>query len=178
MITNANASNYILAGGTLLAAIFVAVQAWYARSTFLEGEATRVLERKLDLCFDNFDQAAQLDSALRVATPDMDMQEKWPPMVKVETRQQLELIHSSVVPKVDALESGLTKASVLGGLDKYRDYLAQQVRGLSKQLLDVSPTRLDPENEETKAVFARLSEFLGAQYSVFTGCRLIAEGKV
>lgn len=178
MITSANASNYILAGGTMLAAIFVAVQAWYARSTFLEGEATRVLERKLDLCFDNFDQAAQLDAALRLASPGMDMQDKWPPMVVVETPQQLVVIHSSVVPKVDALESGLTKASVLGGLDKYRDYLAQQVRGLSKQLLDLNPARFDPENEETKVVFAKLSDFLGAQYSVFTGCRLIAEGKV
>ena len=178
MITGPNASNYILAGGTMLAAIFVAVQAWYARSTFLEGEATRVLERKLDHCFDNFDQAAQLDSALRLASPGMDMQETWPPMVVVKTPQQLAKIQSAVVPKVDALESGLTKASVLGGLDKYRDYLAQQVRGLSKQLLDLNPAQFDPENAETKAVFAKLSDFLGAQYSVFTGCRLIAEGKV
>ena len=178
MISSANASNYILAGGTMLAAIFVAVQAWYARSTFLEGEATRVLERKLDHCFDNFDQAAQLDSALRLASPGMDMQETWPPMVVVKTPQKLAAIQSDVVPKIDALESGLTKASVLGGLDKYRDYLAQQVRGLSKQLLDLNPAQFDPENDETKAVFAKLSDFLGAQYSVFTGCRLIAEGKV
>ncbi|MEM6636502.1 MAG: hypothetical protein AAF667_11480 [Pseudomonadota bacterium] len=177
MTTGGNTSNYILAAGTLLAAIFVAVQAWYARTSFLEGEATRVLERKLDLCFDNFDQAAALDSVLRQTVPNMEMQDVWPPMVVIETPSQLWVLRDAVVPELDALEAGLTKASVLGGLDKYRGYLAQQLRGLSKQLTDISPMRFDPTDEENAEVFARLSDFLGAQYSVFTGCRLLAEGQ-
>ncbi len=170
-------SNYVLAGGTLLAASFVAVQAYYARSSFVEGEATRFLERKLDLCFENFDDAARLDAALRLAVPGMAMQRTWPPRVVVETGAKLAAVQSDVVPALDALEAGLTKARVLGGLDKYRAYLAQQVRGLSKQVMDLTPAALGPENETTTAIFARLSDFLGAQYSVFTGCRLVAEGK-
>ena len=59
MVTAANFSNYTLAAGTLVAALFVAVQAYYARSSYVEGEATRFLERKLDICFENFDAAAQ-----------------------------------------------------------------------------------------------------------------------
>ena len=49
MVTATNFSNYTLAAGTLLAAGFVAVQAYYARSSYVEGEATRFLERKLDI---------------------------------------------------------------------------------------------------------------------------------
>lgn len=171
-------SNYTLAAGTLLAATFVAIQAWYARSSFVEGEATRFLERKLDICFDNFDDAARLDAALRLAVPGMAMQETWPPKVKVETPQALATLQGDVIPTLNALDAGLTKASVLGGLDKYRAYLAQQIGGLSKKVQDLTPADLAPENQKTEAVLATLSDFLGAQYSVFTGCRLIAEGKV
>ncbi len=169
--------NYLLAAATLLAALFVAVQAWYARTSFVEASATRLLEKKLDICFDNFDAAAELDAALRLAVPEMMLQETWPPKVVIEDAARLATLQRDVVPKLNALESGLTKASVLGPLDKYRSYLTQQVRGLSKRLMDLRPEQLGPENEETKAVSALLSDFLEAQYSVFTGCRLVAEGE-
>lgn len=55
----------IFAGSTLLATLFVAMQAWYARVAFVEASQTRLLENKLDLCFENFDDAAALDLALR-----------------------------------------------------------------------------------------------------------------
>lgn len=177
MATSASASNLVLACGTMLAAIFVAIQAWVARTSFVEGEAARIIERKLDICFENFDDAAQLDAALRLAVPGMAAPDEWPPKVKVETPAVLAIVKREIVPKLDDLEAGLTKASVLGNLDKFRAYLAQQIRGLSKQILDVNPAHLGPENEQTKAVFAKLSDFLGAQYSVFTGCRLLAEGR-
>lgn len=170
-------SNYILAGGTLLAATFVAVQAWTARTAYIEANETRFLEKKLEICFDNFDEAAGLDAALRRALPDMMTQAEWPPRIVVETPAKLVQVQRDVVPGLNALESGLTKASVLGPLDKYRAYLAQQLRGLSKRLLDITPDRIGTDDKDTGAVFATLSEFLGAQYSVFTGCRLIAEGK-
>lgn len=174
-----NPSNYLLAGATLLAALFVAVQAWYARNSYVEASATRLLETKLDICFDNFDAAASLDAALRLAVPDMAMQEVWPPKVVIRDPAHLLSIQQEIVPHLNALESGLTKASVFGPLDKYRSYLTQQVRGLSKRVLDLNPDALAPENEDnkdTEAVTAQLSDFLGAQYSVFTGCRLVAEG--
>lgn len=170
-------SNFTLAAGTLLAALFVAVQAWYARSSFVEGEASRRLERKLDLCFENFDAAASLDAALRRAVPSMQTQEVWPPKIVIEGASHLLEVQQSIVPLLDALDSGLTKASVLGGLDKYRAYLAQQLQGLSKQLIDVAPAQIIEQDEPTMLMLNRLSEFVGAQYSVFTGCRLIAEGE-
>ncbi|WP_323763406.1 hypothetical protein [Marinovum sp.] len=170
-------STTVLAASTLVAALFVAVQAWYARTSFVEASETRFLERKLDICFDNFDDAAELDRVLRAAVPEMLTQEVWPPQVAVETPERLALFHREVVPKLDALDAGLTKASVLESLDKYRAYLAQKLRGLSKRLRDVSPGDLSPENTDTQAVFAALSEFLGGQYQVLTGCRLVAEGK-
>ncbi|MDJ0825939.1 MAG: hypothetical protein QNJ16_10595 [Rhodobacter sp.] len=176
-MTGATASNFILAGGTLLAALFVAIQAFYARSSYVEAEASKFLERKLDICFQNFDDAARLDAALRLAVPGMATQDTWPPKVVVETPEALAALQREVVPMLDALDAGLTKATVLDQLDKYRAYLAQQIRGLSKRLLDLTPAQLGPENEQTKATLAVLSDFLGAQYSVFTGCRLIAEGK-
>ena len=71
-------SNFMLAGGTLLAAIFVAIQAYYARSSYVEADATRFLERKLDICFENFDDAARLDAMLRVTVPNMADQDVWP----------------------------------------------------------------------------------------------------
>lgn len=178
MAEHAQVSNYLLAAGTIVAALFVAVQAWYARSAYVEETETRFLEKKLDICFENFDQAAQLDAALRYAVADpMKMMADWPPKVAVEDAETLMAMQKDVVPKLNALEAGLTKASVLGPLDKYRAYLAQQVRGLSKRLLDVNPAALGTAGSESEAVLALLSDFLGAQYSVFTGCRLVAEGE-
>lgn len=172
-------SNYLLAGSTLVAAIFVAVQAWYARVAFVEASETRLLEKKLDICFENFDEAADLDTALRLAAPGMALEDTWPPRIVVEDARRLGTIQADVVPKLNALEAGLAKASILGELDKHRAYLAQQLRGLSKRLLDIVPARVgqDKMDEEIDAVFATLSDFLGAQYLVFTGCRLVAEGE-
>lgn len=169
--------NYLLAIGTIVAALFVAVQAWYARIAYVETSQTRFLERALDICFDNFDQAARLDAALRYDLPDMAVTEGWPPKIAVTQGADLERLQRAVIPHLDALEAGLTKASVLGPLDKFRAYLAQQSRGLSKRLLDIRPEGLSPQTEDTRAAFAALSDFFGAQYSVFTGCRLVAEGK-
>ena len=176
-MNGSNLSNYMLAGGTLIAALFVAVQAYYARSSYVEADATRFLERKLDICFENFDDAAQLDSMLRATVPGMTEQEVWPPKVRIETPRALAEIQTKVVPLLDKLTAGLTKASVLGGLDKYRQYLSERINGLSKKLLDLRPADLDPENPTTQAIVAQLSDFIGAQYSVFTGCRLIAKGE-
>ena len=69
-----DASTIVLAASTLVAALFVAVQAWYARTSFVEASETRFLERKLDICFENFDAAAQLDIELRAAVPEMAAQ--------------------------------------------------------------------------------------------------------
>ncbi|WP_172299901.1 hypothetical protein [Pseudoruegeria sp. HB172150] len=177
MAEGANISNYLLAGGTLIAALFVAVQAWYARVAYVEASETRFLEKKLDICLQNFDEAARLDVALRLAVPGMADQEAWPPKIIVEDGARLAVLQRDVVPPLNALEAGLTKASVLGQLDKYRAYLAQRLEGLSKRLMDMTPTVVAAGSEETKGAFAALSDFLGAQYSVFTGCRLVAEGK-
>jgi len=177
MVTATNFSNYTLAAGTLLAAAFVAVQAYYARSSYVEGEATRFLERKLDICFENFDAAAKLDATLRNVVPGMRAQDVWPPMIAIETQRDLVRLQDTVAPMLDKLEAGFTKAQVLGGLDKYRAYLAQQLSGLSKRLYDINPGDMTAQIEENNAVLKQLSEFVGGQYSVFTGCRLIARGE-
>ena len=161
----------------MIAAAFVAVQAYYARSSYVEGEATRFLERKLDICFENFDSASRLDASLRLAVPGMVAQEIWPPRVVIETPEQLTALKREVVPHLAQLQAGLTKATVLDGLDKYRGFLAQQLEGLSKNVLDLTPEQLNPDDAHGTSVLAKLSDFIGAQYSVFTGCRLIAEGK-
>ena len=171
-------SNFMLAGGTLLAAIFVAIQAYYARSSYVEADATRFLERKLDICFENFDDAARLDAMLRVTVPSMADQDVWPPKVEINTGATLFQVQTKVVPLLDKLTAGFTKASVLGGLDKHRDYLAARIEGLSKQLLDISPDDIAKPTEATTLTFAKLSDFIGAQYSVFTGCRMIARGEI
>lgn len=177
-------STFVLAASTFLAAAFVAVQAFYARTSYVEGEATRFLERKLDICFENFDAAARIDAGLRQAIPGMASADDWPPKVRVESADVLARVKTEIVPLLDRLDAGLTKAQVLGGLDKYRAYLGQELRGLSKQLLDLNPATLaaennpdNPDHKANAAVFNKLSEFIGAQYAVFTGCRLVAEGK-
>lgn len=175
-----NRTNALLASSTLLAAVFVAAQAWYARVAYVEEAKTRLLQNKLDLCFQNFDDAAALDAALRAAAPGMADVDHWPPRIMLEDQEHLAHLQQSVVPRLNALESGLFKASILGELDKYRAYLAQELTGLSKRVLDIVPARVgqDEMDKEINGVMSALSEFLGAQYSVFTGCRLVAEGKV
>lgn len=172
-------SNVLLAGSTLVAALFVAVQAFYARVAFVDASETRLLEKKLDICFQNFDAAANLDTSLRRSAPGMGLDDVWPPRIELLDVAQLRAMQDQVVPQLNALESGLAKASILGELDKYRAFLAQELRGLSKRLLDIVPARIgqDRMDKEIDAVMASLSDFLGAQYSVFTGCRLVAEGK-
>lgn len=175
----APSANMLLAGATLVATLFVAAQAWYARVTYVEQSHSRLLQEKLDLCFETFDAAAELDMSLRQSMPGLDTQDNWPPRIEVTDAQALERLQVAVVPRLNALESWLFKASILGPLDKYRAYLAQELTGLSRRLLDIAPARIgeDRMDREIDAVFATLSEFLGAQYSVFTGCRLVAEGK-
>ncbi|MGV6849520.1 MAG: hypothetical protein ACWA5A_14195 [Marinibacterium sp.] len=169
----------LLALSTVVATGFVAVQAWYARVTYVQEAQSRLLQQKLDFCFANFDDAAALDSALRTADPDMMLDDSWPPRIAVADAAHLDRLQRDVVPRLNALESGLYKASILGELDKYRAYLAQELTGLSKRLIDIVPARMGQDQTDTEitAVTTVLSEFLGAQYSVFTGCRLVAEGK-
>ncbi len=169
----------ILAFSTLTATVFVAIQAWYARGAFVEASATRLLEDKLDICFTSFDEAAALDTALRRAAPGMGLEDVWPPQIKAEDPATLRRIQRDVVPRLNALESSLIKATILGDLDRFRGYLAQELSGLSKNLLDVPPDRMHEPDVAARldASLATLSEFIGAQYPVMTGCRLIAEGK-
>lgn len=167
------------AASTLLATLFVAMQAWYARVAFVEASETRLLEDKLAICFDNFDDAASLDIALRQIVPSMLLDEQWPPKIAIKDAEMLRKMQYDVVPRLNDLQSGLIKASILGDLDKHRGYLVQELNGLSKRLLDLVPPRIGEEkmDREIDAVMTTLSEFLGAQYSVLTGCRLVAEGK-
>ncbi|MEM7720330.1 MAG: hypothetical protein AAF222_14120 [Pseudomonadota bacterium] len=162
----------------MLAAIFVAVQAYYARSSFVQADESRFLERKLDICFENFDEAARLDAMLRSTVPSMMEQEVWPPRVEINSAEKLVEVQAKVVPLLDGLTTGFTKASVLDTLDKYRAYLEQQLNGLSKRIIDLRPEQILARTDEAEAVLKQLSEFVGAQYSVFTGCRLIAHGKL
>ena len=172
-------SGLLLALSTLVAAVFIAAQAWYARVAFVEASETRLLEGKLDICFENFDQTVALDMALRRIAPGAGIETNWPPRVVIGDADRLARVQDEVVPLLNALQSGLTKASILGSLEKHRAYLAQTLEGLSQRLLSIAPGEIGkPEMDgEIDAVFKTLSEFLGAQYLVFTGCRLVAEGK-
>ena len=172
--------NMVLAGSTLVAAIFVAVQAFYARNAFVAAQESRLLEKKLELCLENFDAAAALDRALRQAAPGPGIEEHWPPKLMVESEARVSALQRTVVPRLDDFQSGLAKASILGPLDKYRAYLAQKLEGLSKGLLDIPAGQAGQGGltDDNLAVIAALSEFLGAQYTVFTGCRLVAEGEI
>jgi len=171
-------ANGLLAASTLVAALFVAVQAWYARVTFVEAASTRLLEDNLDLCFENFDAAVGLDMALRQAASRGGLSE-WPPRIIIEDAETLLRVQAAVVPHLNALEASLAKASIVGRLDKYRDYLADRVRGLSKRLLDIVPSRIGEQamDDEITSVFTHLGDFLGGQYMVFTGCRMFADGE-
>ena len=180
MTTARAPSNLLLAVSTLVAALFVAVQAWYARVAFVEESETRLLEKKLDICFENFDAAVDLDGALRALTPGIGLDEGWPPRVSVMHPQELVAIQVQVVPLLNGLESSLAKASILGPLDRFRVYLSGQAEGLSQRLSVISPARLGDEDmdAELASILEKLSEILGAQYSVFEGCRLVATGDV
>jgi hypothetical protein len=169
----------VLAISTLAAALFVAVQAWYARVQFVETERTRLLEKKLDICFQNFDAAVAVDGALRALSPGFGVNEVWPPKVEVMDAPKLVAIQDEVVPVLNGFQSSLAKASILGPLDRFRTYLSDQVEGLSAELLNLSPAQLDDATgqAEIDEVLHRLSEFFGAQYSVFEGCRLVARGE-
>lgn len=170
--------NTLLAMSTFVAALFVAVQAWYARVAFVETSRTRLLEDKLDLCFENFDAAVALDTQLRAASPLTAAEDAWPPKVILQDVDALMQVQRNVVPAVNALEASLSKASILGQLDKHRGYLADRIQGLSKSLLDINASQIGQKkmDAEIDRVLTRLSDFLGGQYLVFTGCRLVADG--
>ena len=172
-------SNLILALSTLVAALFVAVQAWYARVAFVEGSETRLLEKKLDICFQNFDAAVALDSELRALSPGIGVDEGWPPKVSVMGGRDLAILQERVVPQLNGLDSSLAKASILGPLDRFRNFLMGRADGLSQRLLMVSPARMGEAKTDAELtnILETLSDFLGAQYSVFEGCRLVAKGE-
>lgn len=179
METSGRGVGIVIALSTLVAALFVAVQAWYARVAYVETERTRLLEKKLDICFQNFDAAVALDGALRELSPGFGMTEAWPPKVDVMNVGELVLIQERIVPMLNGFESSLAKASILGPLDRFRQYLSGEMEGLSGDLQNLSPAQLLDEagTEEVDVVLERLSEFFAAQYSVFEGCRLVADGK-
>jgi hypothetical protein len=171
-------ANTILAISTLVATIFVALQAWYARVAYVSAAETRLLEDKLDLCFDNFDAAAALDAELRSLTPGSGADEEWPPRIDVMSGAHLAALHNQIVPLLNRLETSLAKASILGEPDRFRLFLTGQIKGLAPRLMALSPARIgEPEtNAELDEILTTLSDFLGAQYAVFEGCRLVAEG--
>lgn len=170
----------LLAISTLIAAIFVAVQAWYARGAFVESTRTRLLEQKLDLCFQSFDAAVALDGELRALSPGFGADEVWPPKVTVMDAPKLVEIQDHVVPRLNQLQTAIGKASILGPLDRFRAYLDGELDGLSEDLLMASPAQLGTEDGRAGLadILNTLSEFFGAQYSVFEGCRLVAKGEV
>jgi hypothetical protein len=171
-------ANTILAISTLVATIFVALQAWYARVAYVSAAETRLLEDKLDLCFDNFDAAAAVDTELRALTPGAGSDESWPPKVGVMSGTDLETLQAKVVPLLNKLETSLAKASILGEPDRFRLFLIGRLNGVAQRLMALSPARLgEPETDaELASILTTLSDFLGAQYAVFEGCRLVAEG--
>ena len=171
-------SNLLLAVSTLIAAIFVGAQAWVARVAFVEASETRLLEKKLDICFQNFDAAVALDGELRALSPGIGTDEAWPPRVEVMEGRDIVRLQGRIVPLLNGLESSLAKASILGPLDRFREFLSGRLEGLSQRLLMISPARLEDAvtAEELGDILDSLSDFLGAQYSVFEGCRLVADG--
>jgi hypothetical protein len=168
-----------LAISSTVATLFLAYQAVLARTTYVEATESRFLEKKMEICFDNFDSAVRLDAALRQADPSILSSDDWPPKVRVRNAADVERLKALVIPRLDELEAGLTKAEVLGGVDVHRQYLAQKLRGLSKSLLDLRAGYvLENVSTEGRAILDDLSEFIGAQYPVFTGCRMVALGEV
>ena len=178
METGGRSVGITLALSTFVAALFVAVQAWYARVAYVEAERNRLLEKKLEICFENFDAAVDLDAVLRELAPGIGMSEVWPPRIESLTAPQLFEIQSRVIPMLNRLQSSLAKASILGMDDRFRIYLSGQLDGLNADLQNLSPAQVEAPDgaQEVEATLKRLSEFFNAQHSVFEGCRLIASG--
>lgn len=172
------AGQIVLVFSTLLAAIFVAVQAFYARTALVNAQSNRLLESRVAACFDNFDAAVALDSELRLLAPGANSEANWPPMLVIASPDQVLALQRRVLPLLDALEASLVKASILGPLDRYRAYLSGRINGLGPRLLMLDPQSIAaPQmHGEAVAVLARLSDFLGAQYQISEGCRTIAGG--
>jgi hypothetical protein len=168
--------NLWVAASTLIAAAFVAVQAWYARVAFVEASASRLLENKLDACFDSYDAAAALDAELRAVSGDPDDPERWPPTVVPQSRAQALVVQDRVVPAVERLDALLMKSSILGPLGTERAYLLQNVTGLGERLRAIDPGRVvrNTQDGEVLSAFASLSELIGAQHLVLLGCRDVA----
>ncbi|WP_068115049.1 hypothetical protein [Tropicimonas marinistellae] len=170
-------ATFWIAVSTVAAAIFVAIQAWYARVQVVEASNSRILEQQLDICFETFDAATLLDGELRQLAREGAHAAEWPPMVRAESAAELVRFQRRVPPLLAGLENGLMKAAVLAPLDKNRAYLAQQITGLGERLLTLNPAlagKADPD-AQVKDVFARLSEFVGAQYLVGEGCKTVAQ---
>ena len=170
-------ATFWIALSTVAAAVFVAIQAWYARVQVVEASETRLLEKELDICFNSFDAAAALDTELKALAREGMHPEVWPPEVMVSGEAELVTFQRTVPQLLTALETGLMKADVLGGLDRHRAYLLQQISGLAERLSSLNPSlanAADPD-PEVKSVFASLSEFIGAQYLVYEGCKTVAQ---
>jgi hypothetical protein len=75
---------------------------------------------------------------------------------------------NDIVPKMSQPRTTTAEGSI-GELD-----------GLPEDLVMASPAQVRTEKGQPRlaATLDTLSEFLGAQYSVFEGCRLVAEGEV
>lgn len=170
-------ATFWIALSTVAAAVFVAIQAWYARVQVVEASSTRLLEKELDICFESFDAAAALDTELKALARQGMHKETWPPSVMAASAGELLKFQRTVPQLLVGLETGLMKADVLGGLDKNRSYLLQHISGLGEQLSSLNPSlanQAEPD-PEVKGVFASLSEFIGAQYLVYEGCKTVAQ---
>jgi hypothetical protein len=170
-------ATFWIAISTVAAAVFVAIQAWYARVQVVEASASRLLEQQLDICFDTFDAASRLDAELRQLAREGQHAEVWPPMVTVERPSELVAFQTRVPPLLAGVENGLMKAGVLGPLDKHRAFLSQQITGLGERLLALNPNlagKAEPD-AQVKEIFAALSDFVGAQYLVSEGCKTVAQ---
>ena len=162
-------SNVILALSTLVAAIFVAVQAWYARVAFVEEMEARFREKQLELCFESFDAAAALDAELRI----FSVGNEWPPRVTSMSEVDFRRIQRDIVPRLNTLEASLAKAALHAPLDKFRGFLFDRLEGISERISSVSYQGManEVDSAEFEVIIGSLDDFLGAQYPVFEGCR-------
>jgi hypothetical protein len=170
-------ATFWIAISTVFAAVFVAIQAWYARVQVVEASETRLLERELDICFGSFDAAGALDTELKALAREGMQPEVWPPQVMARSAAEMVKFQNSVPPLLSALENGLMKAAIVGPLDDHRAFLMQKISGLGEKLSSLNPSmaaQAQPD-PEVKLVFASLSEFVGAQYLVYEGCKTVAQ---
>ncbi|RYH12356.1 hypothetical protein [Tropicimonas sp. IMCC6043] len=170
-------ATFWIAVSTVAAAIFVAIQAWYARVQVVEAANTRLLERELDFCLETFDEAEALDAELKSLAREGMHPEIWPPKAMASSAAELLEYQRRVPPLLGALENGLMKGAILRPLDDHRAYLAQQIEGLGEALASLNPVLADKAepNAQVTNVFTALSEFIGAQYLVFEGCKTVAQ---